>query len=64
MAKCVTLAKHLFSLPPLGFWDALSLCYQITLQRMPAMYDGCGEPMSMEHAIDYKRVAWACDAEV
>ena len=48
-------AKHHFQLSPVVFGDALALHYHQPQQRMNVTCNGCWEPMSIEHALDYKR---------
>lgn len=41
-------------LSPVEFRDALALCYGMTPRNLPEKCDGCGEEMSLTHALDCK----------
>ena len=49
------LSRHHFDLSPNEFRDALCLRYNRGLVKMPVVRDGCGDPSSVQHALDCRK---------
>ena len=48
------IARQHFYLSAVEFCDALAICYERPLMRMPATCDDYSAPFSFVHALDYK----------
>ena len=59
LLSALPLAKSQFDLSAQEFKDGLVLRYRKPLLSLPSVFDGCGAPFSIEHALDCCFGAWS-----